>query len=260
MTGEDPTAKAFAQIIATVSPDVLKDYPQPVVPETVSHTSVNPTQETEMAATNTAMKAENVKQGSWTENLGPDEYVAVDDAGNVISRSDRATLERTHPNATLFGAKDFPKSVLHPAPKGVENPMLVNPPAGVPVTPSGHPVSDALADDPTPEPGTRTHPLDDGTPYEGPAALEPNDPSLNKIAGAKGEPIKDALKAAHDASTEAENSGRHAKTDELQAAQVDALEKDGAFDHDGDGRSGGSKKGADSTASKGKAKKAAAKK
>ena len=33
---EDPTAKAFAQIIATVSPDVLKDYPQPVVPETVS--------------------------------------------------------------------------------------------------------------------------------------------------------------------------------------------------------------------------------
>ena len=255
---EDPTAKAFAQIIATVSPGVLKDYPQPVVPETVSHASVNPTQETRMAATS-KMKAENVKTSSWTENLGPDEYVAVDDTGNVISRSDKATLERTHPNAALFGAKDFPKSVLYLLSKGVENPMLVNPPAGVPTTPSGHPVSDALADDPTPEPGTRSHPLGDGTPYEGPAALEPNDPSLNKIAGAKGEPIKDALKAAHDASTEAENAGRHAKTDELQAAQVDALEKDGAFDHDGNGKPG-SKKGADSTASKGKAKKTAAKK
>lgn len=178
---EDPTAKAFAQIIATVSPDVLKDYPQPVVPETVSHASVNPTQETEMAATNTAMKAENVKQGSWTENLAPDEFVAVDDAGNVISRSDKATLERTHPNATLFGAKDFKGSGNKMQTTGVENPVLVNPPPGVPSTPSGHPVSDAL-------------------------------------------------------------------------------EKDGAFDHDGDGRSGGSKKGADSTASKGKAKKAAAKK
>ncbi len=129
-----------------------------------------------MVAANTAMKAENVKQGSWTENLGPDEYVAVDDAGNVISRSDKATLERTHPNATLFGARDFPKSVLRPAPEG--------------------------------------------------------------------EPIKDALKAAHDANTEAENSGRHAKIDELQAAQVDALEKDGVklndpLDHDRNGRKGG---------------------
>ena len=133
-----------------------------------------------MAATS-KMKAENVKTSSWTENLGPDEYVAVDDTGNVISRSDKATLERTHPNAALFGAKDFPKSVLYLLSKGVENPMLVNPPAGVPTTPSGHPVSDAL-------------------------------------------------------------------------------EKDGAFDHDGDGRIGGSKKGAESTASKGKAKKAAAKK
>ncbi len=213
-----------------------------------------------MVAANTAMKAENVKQGSWTENLAPDEYVAVDDAGNVISRSDKATLERTHPNAALFGAKDFKGSGNKMQQTGVENPTLVNPPPGVPTTPSGHPVSDALADDPTPEPGTRTHPKDDGTPYEGPAALEPNDPALNNIAGAKGEPIKDALKAAHDASTEAENAGRHAKTDELQAAQVDALEKDGAFDHDGNGKPGGSKKGADSTASKGKAKKAAAKK
>ena len=134
-----------------------------------------------MVAANTAMKAENVKQGSWTENLGPDEYVAVDDAGNVISRSDKATLERTYPNATLFGAKDFKGSGNKMQQTGVENPVLVNPPVGVPTTPSGHPVSDAL-------------------------------------------------------------------------------EKDGAFDHDGDGRIGGSKKGADSTASKGKAKKAAAKK
>lgn len=187
-----------------------------------------------MAATS-KMKARR-RTSDWTENLGPDEYVAVDDTGNVISRSDKATLERTHPNAALFGAKDFPKSVLYLLSKGVENPMLVNPPAGVPTTPSGHPVSDALADDPTPEPGTRTHPLDDGTPYEGPAALEPNDPSLNKIAGAKGEPDQGVLKAAHDASTEAENADHHAKTDELQAAQVDALKKDGAFDHDGNGK------------------------
>ena len=178
---EDPTAKAFAQIIATVSPGVLKDYPQPVVPETVSHTSVNSSpQETRMVAANTAMKAENVKQGSWTENLGPDEYVAVDDAGNVISRSDKATLERTYPNATLFGAKDFKGSGNKMQQTGVENPVLVNPPVGVATTPSGHPVSDAL-------------------------------------------------------------------------------EKDGAFDHDGNGKPG-SKKGADSTASKGKAKKTAAKK
>lgn len=33
---EDPTAKAFQHIIDGISPDVLKDYPQPVVPETVS--------------------------------------------------------------------------------------------------------------------------------------------------------------------------------------------------------------------------------
>ena len=250
---EDPTAKAFDQIIATVSPDVLKDYPPQPVPTSPVLPSVDTSSNTgdlRMAAA-TKMKPENVIQNGFLNDLGKD-YVAVDDKGHDIARSDDETIRRSYPNANLFTGSDFRKSVTSPAEKGIENPVLVNPPPGDQLGTWGDTTNTNL--------GTLTHVLDDGTPYEGPAALEPNDPSLNKIAGAKGEPIKDALKVAHDASTEAENSGRHAKTDELQAAQVDALEEDGAFDHDGDGRSGGSKKGADSTASKGKAKKTAAKK
>lgn len=194
------------------------------------------------------MKAEQVIVNDYLRDLGSD-YVAVDDMGHIIARADKATLERSYPNANLFTGKDFPKNVTSPAQKGVDNPVLVNPPAGVATTPSGHPVSDALADDPTPEPGTRTHPRDDGTPYEGPAALDPTDAALNQIAAQSGTPIKDALAASAEANTEAENAGRHAKQDELQAEQVKALEKDGVkladgsrFDHDGDGKTGGSKK------------------
>lgn len=179
---EDPTAKAFDQIIATVSPDVLKDYPPQPVPTSPVLPSVDTSSNTgdlRMAAA-TKMKPENVIQNGFLNDLGKD-YVAVDDMGHVIARSDEETIRRSYPNANLFTGSDFPKSVTSPPDKGVENPVLVNPPPGVPTTPSGHPVSDAL-------------------------------------------------------------------------------EKDGAFDHDGDGRIGGSKKGAESTASKGKAKKAAAKK
>lgn len=208
------------------------------------------------------MKAENVIPNGFLEGLGKD-FVAVDDRGQVIARSDERTIREAYPNAHIFTGSDFKKDVTAPAPKGVEIPVFVNPPTNVPTTPSGHPVADAIADDPTPEPGTRTHPLDDGTPYEGPAALDPTHAALNTIAAQSGTPIKDALNASHAASTDAENAGRHAKQDELQKAQVDALEADGVkvtkgdpLDHDEDGRKGGH------VANRGKvaAKKAAAKK
>ena len=53
------------------------------------------------------LKAADVKRNGFTENLGKDEFVATDDLGNVIARSDRATLERDYPNAHFFGAKDL---------------------------------------------------------------------------------------------------------------------------------------------------------
>lgn len=90
--------------------------------------------------TTATLKAADVKRNSWTENLGKDEFVATDDLGNVIARSDRATLERDYPNAHFFGAKDL---------------------------------------------------------------------------------------GGNAASVEAENAGRHARTDELQAEQAKALEEDG---------------------------------
>ena len=57
--------------------------------------------------TTATLKAADVKRNGFTENLGTDEFVAIDDLGNVIARSDRATLERDYPNAHFFGAKDL---------------------------------------------------------------------------------------------------------------------------------------------------------
>jgi hypothetical protein len=222
----------------------------------------------------TELKPEHVRQSGFTENLGSD-VIAVDANGVVLSRaSNLESAQRAVPGAAAyFSGKDFSgKQSLktEPIPDAPASP--VNPPPGVPTTPSGLPIADALADDPTPEPLTRTHPLDDGTPFEGPQAIDPTGAALNRIAAeaTTGTPIKDALDASHAASTEAENAGRHAKPDELQKAQVDVLEEqvpeafdpdrparkpaDGSkMDPDGDGKVGGSKKGAESTASRGKA-------
>lgn len=223
-----------------------------------------------MAATST-LKPEQVRVDGYLHNLGPD-YVAVDDRGFIIARSSKETIERDHPNAHHFTGKDFDKSLVAPDPIVNDAQPAVDIP-GVPQTPSGLPVADALADDPTPEPDTRTHPLDDGTPFEGPQALDPTNIALNKIAAQSGTPIKDALQASATANTDAENAGRHAKVDELQAAQVEVLEDKGViggdktktenvekndkrkdpFDHDESGSSGGSRPGKDSTASRGKA-------
>lgn len=141
---EDPTAKAFAAIAAGVDKDLMKDYPQPATPPLVSATMFTPREETAMPTIAT-LKAADVKRNGFTENLGTDEFVAIDDLGNVIARSDRATLERDYPNAHFFGAKDLGGNA---------------------------------------------------------ASVEA-------------------------ASVEAENAGRHARTDELQAEQAKALEEDG---------------------------------
>ena len=103
----DPTAQAFAAIAAGVDKDLMKDYPQQPVPSSaVSATMFIPREETAMPTTAT-LKAADVKRNGFTENLGTDEFVAIDDLGNVIARSDRATLERDYPNAHFFGAKDL---------------------------------------------------------------------------------------------------------------------------------------------------------
>lgn len=214
------------------------------------------------------IKASQVRQNAFSEDLKPDEMIAVDGTGNILARAGKDHIEKNYPNYAKFTAKDFSgKTNIKAEP--IDTPVSNAPPPGVPVTPSGLPVSDALADDPTPEPGTRTHPLDDGTPYEGPATVDPTNAALNQIAAQSGTPIKDALKASHETEQDAETAGNHAKVDDLQASQVEALEKDGVdltpkkakgtFDHDGDGASGGSARGKDSTAHKGaEAKKAAA--
>lgn len=235
-----------------------------------------------------------VKHNAFSQDL-KDDYIAVSDDGSIIARADEATIRRDHPTANLFTGKDFGKDAV-PQPAEPEHPFTP-PIPGVPTTPSGLPVADALADDPTPEPKTRTHPLDDGTPYEGPDAIEPTDPRLNQIAAAGGTPIKDALAASHAAAKETTDAGQEPKIDDLQAAQAKALEDDGvlsddktpndpnrparkhtaaedttktanslkpgkadgsAFDHDGVNGPGGSKKGAESTAHKGAEKREAA--
>src|SRR5690606_16264251 len=94
------------------------------------------------------------------------DYVAVDGYGRVLARADKETILRGYPNDAHFTGSDFPSSVTKPESIEPDAPVVPNLP-GVAQTSSGHPVSDARADDPTPEPGTRTHPLDDGTPYEG---------------------------------------------------------------------------------------------
>lgn len=218
------------------------------------------------------VEAKHVRHNGFSENLGKD-YIAVDANGAILARaSDEESVRRAVPGAAaFFTGKDFggnsAASKTQPQAEAPGTP--VSPPPGVPTTPSGLPIADALADDPTPEPKTRTHPLDDGTPFEGPQTIEPGSPVLTGLAQtATGHPIKDALKASHEASTEAENAGRHAKPDELQAAQVEVLEetvpetrdpdrparkaKD-PFDHDNKDGPGGSLKGEQSTASKGKA-------
>lgn len=104
---EDPTAKAFALITATVDKDLMKDYPtrQPATPEAVSATMFKTQQEIEM--TDDKLTADRVIRDGFTEDLGPDELVAVDAHGRVIARADRATIEKDHPDASHFGVADF---------------------------------------------------------------------------------------------------------------------------------------------------------
>jgi hypothetical protein len=193
------------------------------------------------------IKADQVRHNDMNANLGPDEAVAVDDSGNIIARSTREDIEKTYPGYSVFGAKDF-KGKGDLMPKPIDTPVFNAPPPGVPTTPSGLPITDALADDPTPAAGTRTHPLDDGTPYEGPPAVDGQELGLKARAAAMqgGQPIKDALEASHQKTVEAEQAGDHVKQDDAGAAQAKVLDqgkkaaaKKYPLDHDSDGRKGG---------------------
>ena len=91
----DPTAAAFARIVGTVDRDLMKDYPQPSVPDTVPSGLKQETRVT--------IKPEQVKRNAFTQNLAND-WIGTDDSGNVIVRGDEQTVRR-NPDATSFFTK-----------------------------------------------------------------------------------------------------------------------------------------------------------
>lgn len=75
-----------------------------------------------------AVTPDKVLRTDMTKNLTPQEAVAVDDNGNVISRADRATIERCYPDHAIFGAADF----AEPG-DGVALTSMAHPETGAPV-------------------------------------------------------------------------------------------------------------------------------
>ena len=88
----DPTAAAFARIVGTVDRDLMKDYPQPSVPDTVPSGLKQETRVT--------IKPEQVKRNAFTQNLGAD-WIGTDANGNVLVRGDEAAT-RAHPDAVAW--------------------------------------------------------------------------------------------------------------------------------------------------------------
>jgi hypothetical protein len=123
-----------------------------------------------------------VLRTDMTKNLTPDEAVAVNDLGHVLSRADRATIESAYPGHAIFGAADF--AALD----------------GVALTSIEHPETGA--------------PFDENADLN-PASLETVEIEVAEEPKAEEAPAKDPL------------------------------------DHDGDGVSGGSEAGENSTAAKG---------
>ncbi len=99
-----------------------------------------------------------VLRTDMTRNLAPDEAVAVNDLGHVLSRADRATIESAYPGHAIFGAADFaaldapvpdePKArkakVEEPAAPVVEEPKAEETPAKpeLVLDPDGNPPND----------------------------------------------------------------------------------------------------------------------
>jgi hypothetical protein len=135
-----------------------------------------------------------VLRTDMTKNLTPDEAVAVDDFGHVLSRADRATIESAYPGHAIFGAKDFAALDAPEAEEPKARKAKVEEPAA---------------------------PVVEEPKAEEPAAAEPAN--------------EDAVIAAEGERPEAVES----------APAKDPL------DHDGDGVSGGSEAGENSTAAKG---------
>ena len=107
----DPTAAAFARIVGTVDKDLMKDYPQPSVPDTVPSGLKQETRVT--------IKPEQVKRNAFTENLGAD-WIGTDANGNVLVRGDEAAT-RAHPDAVAwFTGKDLAEPPAAEVPK-IEN-------------------------------------------------------------------------------------------------------------------------------------------
>jgi hypothetical protein len=75
-----------------------------------------------------AMTPDKVLRTDMTKNLTPQEAVAVDLNGNVISRADRATIERCYPDHAIFGAADFAELG-----DGVALTSMAHPETGAPV-------------------------------------------------------------------------------------------------------------------------------
>lgn len=107
----DPTAAAFARIVGTVDKDLMKDYPQPTVLDTVPSGLKQETRVT--------IKPEQVKRNAFTQNLGAD-WIGVDALGNVLVRGDEAAT-RAHPDAVAwFTGKDLAEPPAAEVPK-IEN-------------------------------------------------------------------------------------------------------------------------------------------
>ena len=92
-----------------------------------------------------------VLRTDMTKNLTPDEAVAVDLNGNVVSRADRATIERCYPDHAIFGAADFAEKAAakpkaeKPAEPKAEEPKAEEPAKKDPLDHDGNGVKGGVA-------------------------------------------------------------------------------------------------------------------
>jgi hypothetical protein len=135
-----------------------------------------------------AMTPDKVLRTDMTKNLTPDEAVAVDLNGNVVSRADRATIERCYPDHAIFGAADFAEKAAakpkaeKPAEPKAEKPA--EPKAEEPVSvPEPAPAKSELVLDPDGNPPNDKAPAAEEPKAEEPAKKDPLDHDGNGVKG-----------------------------------------------------------------------------
>lgn len=226
----------------------------------------------------TEMTPDQVRRTAFTESLGDDEWIAVLPNGEPVCRAkDKAGVVRAYPHAAaFFSGADFKEGRPAAEPFRRSAGTLHAPKQGVPVSP-GTPIdpSTQAAKEPAPaiDPAKQSAPQGlgadlIGTKIAGSISPQPTVTAYNtEVRAGTAELLKqiDQQKKDADALTSLPPSktGTEQQLKTEAAAETEVKTRRAArrpqLDHDNSGKEGGSKKGSESTAAKGAARKRAAK-